>query len=532
MLSIIIADDEAGIIDLCRALIDYPNAAVVGEAHNGLELFDMIGELHPNTVITDINMPGLTGLELIEKAGKAYPDVNFIVMSGYTDFEYVQSALRFGVWDYLLKPLQKLELNRILKKLDAHLEGQRVQAALRESVLSSLDESLALLQERYVREVWEKGVPVPVQEMKARRIIDFAGKRLQCLVLHSEGQLLQSQSAEASSSLRMSQMVEMITEYAASHDMEAYFSSQGSLAIGLLLYPSGSADALWEALKPALRAKLSHVNSQFQFYRASCAASMLLTADEDQCPIAMRQARAALDWRLERPDPPLIAYDPETDRRSERFEAYASLGALRDAVAASNITSACSLVSRAWEGADFSVPGSRAKRCRELLDCVNQALGALPSAGEMDAPLFLDPRDMISGGTEPVKICAKMQQGVREALESYRDFLDRREGSVISRAKQFILQHQSEDISLNDVAAAVCLSPAYFSSLLKQETGVGFIKYLQHARIERARTLLRETNRNVRDIAEEVGYRDLKFFNKIFINETSVTPSEYRKFYK
>lgn len=122
MLSIVIADDEAGIVDLCKMLIEYPQAKVIGEAYNGLELLDKIGELHPNTVITDLSMPGMTGLELIEQAQADYPDVNFIVMSGYTDFEYVQKALRFGVWDYLLKPLQKSELNAILKKLDEHLD--------------------------------------------------------------------------------------------------------------------------------------------------------------------------------------------------------------------------------------------------------------------------------------------------------------------------------------------------------------------------------------------------------------------------
>ena len=104
---------RTGIIDLCKMLIEYPNTTVVGEAHNGVELFEKIGELHPNTVITDISMPGMTGLELIERARTSYPEVNFIVMSGYTDFEYVQSALRLGVWDYLLKPLNKKELNRI-----------------------------------------------------------------------------------------------------------------------------------------------------------------------------------------------------------------------------------------------------------------------------------------------------------------------------------------------------------------------------------------------------------------------------------
>ena len=121
MLRIIIADDEFDIVELCRALITYPGAEIVGEACNGIELLKKIEELHPDVVITDICMPGMTGLELIERAKQEFPAINFIVMSGYTEFQYAQTALRFGVWDYLLKPLKKAELNRALEKLDHEL---------------------------------------------------------------------------------------------------------------------------------------------------------------------------------------------------------------------------------------------------------------------------------------------------------------------------------------------------------------------------------------------------------------------------
>ena len=107
MLRIIIADDEFDIVELCRALITYPGAEIVGEACNGIDLLKKIRELNPDVVITDICMPGMTGLELIERAKQEFPAVNFIVMSGYTEFQYAQTALRFGVWDYLLKPLTR-----------------------------------------------------------------------------------------------------------------------------------------------------------------------------------------------------------------------------------------------------------------------------------------------------------------------------------------------------------------------------------------------------------------------------------------
>ena len=61
-------------------------------------------------------MPGMTGLELIERAKQEFPAINFIVMSGYTEFQYAQTALRFGVWDYLLKPLKKAETEPSTRK--------------------------------------------------------------------------------------------------------------------------------------------------------------------------------------------------------------------------------------------------------------------------------------------------------------------------------------------------------------------------------------------------------------------------------
>ena len=90
------------------------------------------------------------------------------------------------------------------------------------------------------------------------------------------------------------------------------------------------------------------------------------------------------------------------------------------------------------------------------------------------------------------------------------------------------MRRTSPSIRLPGLSAS---APPYFSTLFKAETGSNFIKYLQRVRIEQAKTLLKTTKLRIGDIAVAVGYRDLKFFNKIFLSETTVTPSEYRKFY-
>ena len=138
---------------------------------------------------------------------------------------------------------------------------------------------------------------------------------------------------------------------------------------------------------------------------------------------------------------------------------------------------------------------------------------------------------MLCGGYGCEEIAERFVELTAQMIENCRQFVQNRENTVIRQAKKFVAQHYAESISLAQVAKHVCLSTSYFSTLFKAETGVGFVEYLQHIRIEQAKKLLKTSKMRIADIAERVGYRDIKFFNKIFVKETTVSPSEYRKFY-
>ena len=119
MLKVVIADDEARILSLIRLLPDWDalGMEVAGTAANGLEALALIEREKPDILITDIRMPGCQGLELIERARRAVPDIEIIIISGYAHFEYAQTAIKLGVGDYLLKPIKKDELTATLSKL-------------------------------------------------------------------------------------------------------------------------------------------------------------------------------------------------------------------------------------------------------------------------------------------------------------------------------------------------------------------------------------------------------------------------------
>ena len=115
---ILLADDEPMILEHTKALLDWKalGCVIIGEAHNGEEGLRLIRSLHPDIVITDVVMPGLTGLEMMDRASDLH-DIHYIFLSGYQEFDYVRHALRAGAVDYLLKPVEAADLKGTLLRM-------------------------------------------------------------------------------------------------------------------------------------------------------------------------------------------------------------------------------------------------------------------------------------------------------------------------------------------------------------------------------------------------------------------------------
>lgn len=116
MLKMIIVDDEKIIRETIHSLIDWNSLGidVVAVCKDGIEAFDCILDEYPDIVMTDIKMPGLSGLDLIEKVRAAQLNTEFIILSGYGEFEFARTAMRYGVKHYLLKPSNETEITQVI----------------------------------------------------------------------------------------------------------------------------------------------------------------------------------------------------------------------------------------------------------------------------------------------------------------------------------------------------------------------------------------------------------------------------------
>lgn len=126
--SIVIAEDESLLLDnLINKIYNLNiNFEVVGKAQTGIQAYNLINELNPDVVITDIKMPVMDGMQLIEKVYNKYPFTKFIIISGFSDFKYAQQAILFQVSEYLLKPIDELELKTALLRIKQSFESEQL----------------------------------------------------------------------------------------------------------------------------------------------------------------------------------------------------------------------------------------------------------------------------------------------------------------------------------------------------------------------------------------------------------------------
>jgi len=141
MYKVLLVDDERIILDGISQMVDWTplGTELIGTARNGVEAYERIEQLMPDIVISDIRMPGMDGLELVARVNAAYPQVRFVLLSGFGEFDYASRAMQYGVRHYLLKPTNEGKIGEALREIVAEIE----QETSKESFVRSMKEELA-----------------------------------------------------------------------------------------------------------------------------------------------------------------------------------------------------------------------------------------------------------------------------------------------------------------------------------------------------------------------------------------------------
>ena len=167
---IILADDEEEVRKSIIKKIDWHAAGieVVGDAENGQDALEKIEALEPDVLMTDIRMPYMDGLTLIERIRQKYPSMKVLIFSGYDDFEYAQQAIKLNVTEYILKPVNVEELTQILNRVKANLDEEIEQRRNLDRLRERYQNSLPILRELFLNDLVRGNIPPDQAESRLR----------------------------------------------------------------------------------------------------------------------------------------------------------------------------------------------------------------------------------------------------------------------------------------------------------------------------------------------------------------------------
>lgn len=527
-LKVVIADDEERICQLIQALIDwkYLGMELVGVAHNGIEAYEAVREQKPDILITDIRMPGFSGLELIEKVKDICPDMEVIIISGYAHFEYAQQAIRFGVGHYLLKPINKAELTETLEKLGKRISERQVSERDKQVLLEKAQKNDDEMRSRLLTMILKgEAFSVNAEILKAQYGIECRPGLIQpfCMKMDCEEDTLGCSSV----SVLMEKSLEILDRNLSGKGLETIIEIQGFYCVGLLNYES----RMQEEVRRLLKNALSQMELQKAIFK-SVEFSMALG-------IPVRDVKELGRSGAEIPDLIRQRLVKGCGRLLEHQEDYMPLQSeklLEKYVREITYAAEAMSTELADEAAVYlleKVNEIKKPRGCDILELVYSAADVFTAC--IQIPNRAESLMAFRRQCEQCSDTEKLFEALRNFQQKYiREIEEKRENDrvrPIRKAKEYIQNHYGEPITLEEVSSEVGLSPTYFSVLFKKTEGEGFARYLIRVRIEQAKIFLRENNLPVTEICRKVGYNDLKHFTQTFEKITGVKPSTYRKLY-
>lgn len=528
MLKVMIADDEERICQLIEALVDWEelHMEVAGVAHNGLEASRMVKQLHPDILITDIRMPGCSGLELIEMVKKSMADLEIIIISGYAHFAYAKTAIKFGVGDYLLKPINKNELISTLCKLKERIEDRRESEESKLHMQQKSENDVRRLQGNLLDNLIEqKAGALSWEILQDEYYLNVKPGIFQTFWLKMDGRGGEISQAESESIIEKAR--NLLVSSLSSKCMEMLTGFRGNACVGFLNYEKSRQ----EEIRRVLRDCLNQLESGRAIYGTVTFSAALGSAVEsaEELKDSFHEAALIIEERIIRGTGRLLERMPQPSaiHGQNLLEKY-----LRQIAAAIEVMSAKE-AEAAIHDMEQAVRETRDVRGYEVQELIHSAASLFLSQVEV-----MNRKEELKLFEHRCGLCGSMEQLFEQLIllqNKYLEEMSRKHDTDTARpirmAKQYIQNHYKEPITQEEVSGAVGLSAAYFSVLFKKVEGEGFAKYLISVRIDQAKVLLRETNIPVSKVCLQVGYNDLKHFTHTFEKATGVKPTVYRKLY-
>ncbi len=515
MLKVILVEDEKKVLKgMAMVLGKDPEVELAGTAQNGLDGLNLIYKEHPDVVLTDIRMPGLNGLELIEQAQRRYPDIQFIIFSGFREFQYVQKAMGLGVLAYLEKPVTVKDLRNTLKRAGELVDyrknyvsmkekTQQVNRVMVEQALYSLMNQPAEMEQENINALLDVGEHLQFStEMVVLCVGKLTGKEwgvdeYRRLMHALNFSLAQKQNFDIYTHaveellffIYFNKECEIFSFYEEITSVKQEFEEEGfSFFAGI----SNVCQSIYELKNAFVEAGNAYIYASFLESEEIVRIGMVEYQNHIPAEITDSQYSMELNFRLQ-----------------NYGECRKQIAAYLDYLKRAGI-----------------MPELLRHECLELIYLIRKLV--LESGHVTKEQMkYVNPNEAMhmASAEETCRWTEEIIYGFIRQTERAQEHMEVQPSKIV---KNYIDQHYAESLTLEILAQQVHMNPTYLSVIFKKEEGVSYSHYLAQVRIRHAMDLL-EAGEKAKDVCRKVGYYDYRYFNRQFKKYTGMTPDTYKR---
>lgn len=533
-MKVLIIDDEPPVRESIKLLIQWDKYGVVQvrEACNGEEALEMIERDKPQIVFTDIRMPVMDGIEVLKRLRERGERLKVIIISGYNDFEYVRSALKYGSFDYILKPIDEEELLSVFEKALESWHSEEQSRAASQQISMRANEFKPILADN----MFSRLLQDPDQYRAVARTLqdeyNIGQQSGNCRVAVISLAVLDGgirRKFESALDLLVFSITNICNELLQPHHAGIAFHhvNERQEIVVLLFQRAGD---LQEAVQRIQRALQSVFRSRFYIgVGRSFPFPQGLPKSYGEARTVLKQ-RNLLDphvWEHYYEDRkpgglccPLTAYEDRLFLAMKRNDRDAIHGLLSEWGCEVSELSCIRISDLELWWQEFVLLVSRWNTDASALPAGDESAAVSSETGlTFELPLN-------ESGELSIELLVRRMSGLLSDFASAADLPST--GRTIHEIEQYLRAFYYEDINLQMLSERFYLSPSHISRTFKQQFGANLSDYVSRLRIEKAKVLLADPAIKISSIASSIGYQDEKYFSKAFKRFVGMSPKQFR----
>lgn len=531
MIKIFLVEDEYVVREGIKNNVDWKGHGYdfVGEAGDGELAFPMIQKLKPDLVITDIRMPFMDGLELSKLIKKEFPWMEIIILSGFEEFEYAKQGIKIGVAQYLTKPIKGDDLLKEVDVVAAKIEEKKREKLIREKYKREMEEAT-------LREKSDLFTHLVIGDKSISELMELSDKlSIDLTAMYYNIVLLTMSAGDKTLAEYSSRLLEIEDSIKKLQNKYNFILFDRHLEGKALLFKADSVGQI-EENENGFKNECARLMNNYPGIRYFGGIGECVNRVRS-IPESFKAANHAFAHRYFTSEIGIFTSDVTsiTTKKQETFD-YQSIDPKQ--IDRNRITNFLKMgspdevafyVEEFLEGIGTESLESSIFRQYIGMDCYFSVAAFCESLGydksEIKTPDVFEKGDSAGNGLKDYLVSI-----IEKAVELRESRTSSKYGETVDEVLEYISKNfADEDLSLNQLASYVNVSPNHLSMIFSQETGNTFIKYLTDFRMNKAKEMLKCTNKRGSEIALEVGYKDPHYFSYIFKKTQGMTPTQFRE---